>query len=223
MDSLKKLENTISYRFRDLSLLHRALTHRSFDRSNNERLEFLGDSILNFVIAHFLYKDYRDSNEGELSRMRANLVSRTALAEIANKIQLSEYLKIGCGEAKTGGAQKSSILADALEAIFAAVYLDGDIKSAKNVIEKLYKNNMLTNDMLMIKKDSKTMLQEILQARRLKLPTYSLTKTSGKAHEQRFYIDCSVIELGISVLGKGTSRRAAEQDAARLALNVLEE
>lgn len=212
-----RLERVLEYEFGTPALLTQALTHRSFGTPHNERLEFLGDSVLSLVISTRLYQAFPRLSEGELSRVRAHLVKEPTLVEIATALGLGAYLRLGEGEIKSGGARRPSILADALEAIFGAIYLDGGFGKAEEVIVRLFDPLIGRLEPKRLSKDPKTRLQEYLQGRRLKLPTYTIVATEGEAHEQRFRVECAIPELGIRVTGEGTSRRRAEQEAARLA------
>lgn len=212
------LETAAGYSFKRPELLQQALTHRSFSASNNERFEFLGDSILNCVIALDLFERFKDIREGDLSRIRANLVCQDRLCEIALHLNLGEYLRLGEGERKSGGGQRPSILADALEALFGAIFLDGGFEQVRNTILLLYANYILILDPRHTKKDSKTALQEHLQGRHMALPQYHLKATHGEAHAHEFEVECLIPELGIATIGRGPSRRSAEQEAARQAL-----
>lgn len=216
---LKKLE----YTFSDLSLLDEALTHRSYSAKNNERLEFLGDGILNFVIAHELFKSYPDVQEGDLSRLRANLVNKDSLAEIAGHLELGEVIKLGSGELKSGGFRRPSILADAVESILGAVYCDGGFESCRELIIRLYAKRLALSMDLQSLKDPKTQLQELLQSRRFSLPDYQVTNITGQAHAQVFHVRCSIKKMNIEVNGEGKSRRKAEQVAADRAIVQVEE
>lgn len=216
--SLESLQQRLGYAFRDPGLLRQALTHRSYGRQNNERLEFLGDSVLNFVVSSLLYDGFGRIDEGDLSRMRANLVNQHALHEIAQRLGLGEHLLLGQGDMKTGSFRRPSILADATEAVFGAVYLDGGFEAARTVISALYAPVLRTVDPRTVGKDAKTLLQEYLQGRRIPLPVYAVVATHGAAHNQLFEVECAIPKLGIQVLGSGGSRRSAEQAAARLAL-----
>lgn len=214
---LPALEHAIGYVFTRRNLLEQALTHRSCGTPHNERLEFLGDSVLNCVIAEALYERFGDIREGDLSRLRANLVRQESLAEIAQRIALGDQLRLGEGELKSGGHRRPSILADALEALFGAVFVDGGFEPARRTILRLYGPALAGLDPSRSGKDAKTALQEYLQGRRLALPQYVLRTTRGEAHAQEFEVECVIHELGISTTGRGHSRRAAEQEAARLA------
>lgn len=218
--TFSKLEAALSYTFKNSSFLEQALTHRSHSARHNERLEFLGDSVLGACISAMLFHRYPDLNEGDLSRVRSNLVKQSALAEIAQRLTLSSYLKLGEGELKSGGFKRPSILADTVEAIFAAVYLDGGFETARGVIEHLYEPVVQKVDPQTIGKDAKTLLQEFLQGHKIELPTYTVVATHGAAHSQQFEVKCAVIALEIEVLAAGASRRAAEQLAAKQALDI---
>lgn len=215
---LQRLEAALGHGFGRPELLRQALTHRSFGSPHNERLEFLGDSVLNCAIAGALYKSFATLKEGELSRLRASLVRQETLADIARSLGLGEMLQLGEGELKSGGAQRPSILADALEAIFGAVHIDAGFDAARMVIEHLYQPAMARLDPSDAGKDPKTALQEILQGRHLPLPRYALLAARGEAHAQEFDIECLIPELGVRTTGSGGSRRIAEQQAAQSAL-----
>ena len=213
----------MSYAFQRRELLVQGLTHRSFGSPNNERLEFLGDSVLNCTVARALYDAFPALPEGSLSRLRANLVRQETLAEIAVQLKLGEVLRLGEGEVKSGGFRRPSILADALESIFGAVFLDGGFDAAHAVVRGLFDPLIALIDPTASGKDPKTELQEILQARRLPLPEYRVVDTVGSAHEQDFIVDCVMGNPKVSTRGQGKSRRAAEQEAARLARALLQE
>jgi ribonuclease III len=215
------LESVIGYRFQQPGLLQQAVTHRSFSADNNERLEFLGDSILNMVIAMALYTRFGSLKEGELSRLRANLVRQEALQGIAEKIGVGRALRLGEGELRSGGHRRPSILADATEAIFGAVFLDGGFDAAKQVIDMLYTDILGALDPARSLKDPKTALQEYLQSRRMPLPQYELVAMRGEAHAQEFEVECFMSGLDLRTRGAGASRRAAEQAAARAALDQI--
>ena len=214
----QSLEATLGHGFGRPELLRQALTHRSFGSPHNERLEFLGDSVLNCAVAAYLYRRFADIKEGELSRLRANLVRQEALAEIAQGLSLGDCLQLGEGELKSGGARRPSILADALEAIIGAIYVDAGFDAARRVIERLYEPAMIRIDPNDTGKDPKTALQEILQGRHLPLPRYGLLATRGEAHVQEFEVECVIADLDIRSTGTGSSRRIAEQQAAQRAL-----
>ena len=219
---VNELARRIGHDFSDLSLFELALTHRSCGKKNNERLEFLGDSILNFVIADDLYARFPKAKEGELSRLRARMVKGVTLSEVARELGLGDYLRLGSGELKSGGFRRDSILADAVEAIIGAIYLDSDMDTARAYILKWFEQRLNTLDLNESLKDSKTRLQEFLQSRRLALPEYELTNVEGEAHAQTFYIDCRVSGLNNPAKGSGSSRRQAEQEAAKHALTALQ-
>ncbi len=211
----------LGYVFSDAALLSRALTHRSKSANNNERLEFLGDSILNFVIAVELYDRYTDLTEGELTRMRASLVKKETLADLARRIELGNILELGEGEYKSGGHQRDSILADGLEAIFGADFKDGGFERARAVILRLYQPRFASLDPQMLLKDPKTRLQEYLQRQSLQTPTYNILEISGEPHQQNFVVECRIPGLTQPVQGRGNSRRKAEQQAAARILEIL--
>ena len=217
---LPSIERAIGYVFSSRSIQDQALTHRSFGAVHNERLEFLGDSVLNCVIAQALYERFSEVREGDLSRLRANLVRQETLEEIAQRLGLGEKLRLGEGELKSGGFRRPSILADALEALFGAVFVDGGFEQARKTILMLYEPFLAHLDPRHSGKDAKTALQEFLQGRRLALPQYQLRATHGEAHAQEFEVECLIPELGISTIGRGPSRRAAEQEAARRAFEL---
>ena len=215
------LEKTLGYRFQNLKLFQQALTHRSATRRNNERLEFLGDAVLDFVVSESVYLARPDAPEGDLSKLRASLVKDETLAEIALELELGEHLILGSGERKTGGHRRESILADALEAIFGAIYLDTGFNAAKNVIDHVYEERYRELPDVGDLRDPKTRLQEWLQARKLELPNYELVNVSGKDHQQRFTVICTVEESSAVTEGKSTTRRKAEQKAARKMIELL--
>lgn len=222
-ESLTRLCTKLDYDFNSAELLNTALTHRSVGSRNNERLEFLGDSVLSFVISTELYRRFPDADEGSLSRLRASLVKGETLAKIALVLELGDYLNLGSGELKSGGFRRESILADALEAIFGAVYLDSGIERAWELIMRLYDDMIDTQSPAAGSlKDPKTRLQELLQARRQPLPSYSVTSMEGEAHAQTFVVRCDVEGLADPAFGSGASRRRAEQAAAQQALKLLE-
>src|SRR3954464_10714379 len=219
--NLQLLQTRLGYTFRDPSLLQQALTHRSHSSVHNERLEFLGDSILNCVVASVLYERFTTLPEGDLSRLRANLVKQQALFEIAQKLELSQFLRLGEGELRSGGFRRPSILADTLEAVLGAVFLDGGFDAAQTVIKRLYVPILDHIDPRTLGKDAKTLLQEYLQGHKIALPTYTVVATHGAAHNQQFEVECTVPKLDVKVSGSGASRRAAEQAAAKKALDEL--
>ena len=216
-----RLEKALAYSFRQPELLRQALTHRSHSSPHNERLEFLGDSVLNCTVATLLFQQFPNLKEGELSRLRANLVRQEALAEIAAELGLGDALRLGEGELKSGGFRRPAILGDALEAILGAVYLDAGFEAARTAIERLYQSRIELIDPRHTGKDAKTALQEWLQGRRLPLPHYELMETLGEAHAQEFVVHCSIPAIDLQVTGRGGSRRAAEQEAAQSALARL--
>lgn len=218
-----RLEQALGHRFSDSSLLQVALTHRSHSSPHNERLEFLGDSILNGVIARQLFDRFPDMQEGDLSRLRANLVRQDSLHQLALSLSLGKFLRLGEGELKSGGSQRPSILADALEAVFGAVWLDAGYDTASSVIVRLYGNMLGAIVPGQPIKDAKTRLQEILQGNRLPLPKYLLIGTEGEAHVQQFRIACEIDALHLRTEGSGGSRRAAEQMAAERALERMQQ
>ncbi|MFC4274964.1 ribonuclease III [Achromobacter aloeverae] len=220
--SLAALQSRLDHRFGDEALLEQALTHRSHGARHNERLEFLGDSVLNFVVASMLFDRYGKIDEGDLSRLRANLVKQASLADIAQKLELSQDLRLGEGELKSGGFRRPSILADTLEAIFGAVFLDGGFEAARRVIARQYQPILATVDPKTLGKDAKTLLQEFLQGRKLALPVYTVIATHGAAHSQQFEVECAIPAWEIKVVGAGASRRAAEQAAAKSALEAAQ-
>lgn len=216
------LENAIDYRFENRLLLQTALTHRSHGTPHYERLEFIGDSILNAVVARQLYDRFPELPEGDMSRLRANLVRQESLHQLALSLSLGKHIRLGEGELKSGGVSRPSILADALEAIFGAIWLDGGFDSASRVICTLYKKMLDAIVPGRPMKDAKTRLQELLQGQRLPLPKYSLTSTDGEAHAQIFTVACEIDRLHLKTEGRGGSRRAAEQVAAEKALERLQ-
>lgn len=214
------LQKRLGHQFANVALLQQALTHRSHSVLHNERLEFLGDSILNCVIASLLFDSFANIDEGDLSRVRANLVKQQSLYEVAQRIELSQFLRLGEGELKSGGFRRPSILADTLEALFGAIYLDAGFDVAREVIKSLYAPVLVTIDPTTLGKDAKTLLQEFLQSKKIALPQYNVVATHGAAHNQEFEIECLVPKLEIQVFGAGGSRRAGEQAAAKLALET---
>ncbi len=219
---VQALQNALGHEFVSMDLLQQALTHRSHSTAHNERLEFLGDSVLNCVIASLLFDRFARIDEGDLSRLRANLVKQQSLYEIAQRLELSPYLRLGEGELKSGGFRRPSILADTVEALFGAIFLDAGFDVARDVIRKLYQPVLETVDPRTLGKDSKTLLQEYLQGRKIALPVYTVVATHGAAHSQEFEVECAVPKLAIQVLGAGGSRRAAEQAAAKKALEAAQ-
>jgi len=216
------LKKTLDYEFSNEELLQRALTHRSSAGDNNERLEFLGDSILQVIISEYVFQERPDASEGRLSRLRSSLVKDSTLSEIATELGIGEHLILGSGEKKTGGHRRASILADAVEAVFGAVYLDSGFDGAKALIFRVYGDRMKNLPKGGELRDPKSRLQEYLQGRKLELPNYSLVKVTGKAHQQSFEVDCTIPELSLRTEGGGTTRRDAEQDAALKMLALTE-
>lgn len=221
MVTAQTVAGRLGHRFADQKLLRSALTHRSFGTPNNERLEFLGDGILDCVIAAALYQRFSELPEGDLSRLRANLVRQDTLHQLALKLNLGEALRLGEGELKSGGAQRPSILADALEALFGAIYLDAGFDAAAAVVLKLYAPLLDALQPGKVSKDAKTGLQEWLQGRKKPLPRYVLLEASGAAHEQSFTVACELADPPLRTLGQGSSRRIAEQNAAEQAMKAL--
>lgn len=219
--SQQNISRRLSYQFKNASLLTQALTHRSHGAQNNERLEFLGDGALNFIIANQLYQRFPKLAEGDLSRLRAQLVKEATLSEIALTLDIGDALKLGEGEMKSAGWRRPSILADALEAIIGAIYLDGGFEQAEAFVLGLYAQKLDIIDPKVIDKDAKSLLQELLQSRKVAVPEYTVTHTSGEAHAQTFVVECVVAKHNIRTTGEGASRRIAEQQAAQLALAEL--
>jgi ribonuclease-3 len=217
-DSLCK---QIAYVFTQPQLLQRALTHRSHSAAHNERLEFLGDSVVNCVVAKFLHDSYPDLPEGDLSRLRSNLVNQQTLYILAQQLHLGELLLLGEGERKSAGSSRPSILADALEALIGALFLDGGFTAAEKVVLSLYIPYIRQADVLTLGKDAKTLLQEYLQSRKLALPKYTVIATQGEAHAQLFKVECVIAQLNMVTHGEGSSRRIAEQMAADAAYQQL--
>ncbi|MFK7863913.1 MAG: ribonuclease III [Pseudohongiellaceae bacterium] len=215
------LQKSLSHQFTDLSLLKQALTHRSAAKTNNERFEFLGDSLLGFIVAELLYEQYPNAAEGELSRMRASMVNKPALAALARRLELGDYLRLGSGEKQSGGAARDSILSDAVEAVIAAIYLDGGIEACKTQVRAWALAQIRSQNTLKESKDPKTQLQELMQAKGLVLPNYEVVKVEGEAHDQMFTVSCLVAVLDAAKLGTGRSKRAAEQMAAAEILREL--
>ncbi len=211
----------LGYEFSQPQLLQRALTHRSYNQAHNERLEFLGDSVLNCVIAKHLFEAYPDLPEGDLSRLRSNLVNQQTLFSLAQQLRLGELLLLGEGERKSAGHRRPSILADAMEALFGAIFLDRGFEAAQQAVLKLYVPFMDHVDLQTLGKDAKTLLQEYLQAKRLPLPKYNVVAVQGEAHAQLFRVECEVTSLKLTTRGEGASRRAAEQAAAEAAYSQL--
>ncbi len=220
---LETLQQRLQHSFRNPALLVQALTHRSFSADHNERLEFLGDSVLNLGVAHVLYQRLNTLPEGDLSRVRANLVKQDTLHHLAVELGLSGILRLGEGEMRSGGQKRASILADALEAVLGAVYLDAGYDAAHALVQRIFSAVEINPDMQAVGKDPKTELQEWLQARKLKLPIYRVVGTLGAAHRQTFDVECEIPELARCERGIGASRRAGEQAAAAAMLDVLKE
>lgn len=218
---LQGLQKRLQHEFANPKLLTQALTHRSFSSDHNERIEFLGDSVLNLAVAGLLYEELSELPEGDLSRVRANLVKQDTLHQAAVALGLPHLLRLGEGEAKSGGAKRPSILADALEAVIGAVYLDGGFAKADQLVRRLFKNVEINPRMQAIGKDPKTELQEWLQGRKMKLPIYRVVGTLGAAHQQTFDVECEIAEFGRAERGIGASRRAGEQAAAAAMLAVI--
>jgi ribonuclease-3 len=212
----------VGYEFSDPEICELALTHRSCGKKNNERLEFLGDSIVNFVIAEALFAKFPEAREGQLSRLRAQLVKGETLAEIARELNIGDYLRLGSGEMKSGGYRRDSILADATEALIGAIYLDSEMDTCRRYILQWFEQRLADINLTESLKDSKTKLQEYLQSRKMSLPSYELVAVDGEAHAQTFHIRCSVELLEQPTDGVGSSRRQAEQNAARNALVSLD-
>ncbi|MBI5447289.1 MAG: ribonuclease III [Gammaproteobacteria bacterium] len=219
--TVNKLMSTLGYSFQSTALLETALRHRSMKTNNNERLEFLGDSILNVVITAALYRLYPHSSEGKLSQLRASLVRKETLAELAKELSLGEFLSLGPGELKSGGSRRSSILADAMEAVMGAVYLDAGFDACQALILKWYDARLTQPELINEGKDAKTALQEYLQAKKRDLPVYEVMHVKGELHDQVFCVSCEIPSLRLKTEGKGMSRRQAEQKAAKLMLDKL--
>ncbi len=217
------LSSSIRHRFRDPQLLTLALTHRSASSRHNERLEFLGDAILGFVIADFLFSNFPKADEGQLTRARATLVNRETLACIARELELGGAIALGEGELKSGGWRRDSILANSLEALIGAIYLDAGIEAARDELSAWFAERLAVVDPTVTQKDSKTQLQEYLQERQYALPIYQTVAITGPAHNQSFLISCELSSPALRVEGSGRSRRQAEQEAARLALSSLQQ
>lgn len=215
------LEQHLGHVFKDRSLLTKALSHRSFGADHNERLEFLGDAVLSLVISSDLYQRFSVLAEGDLSRVRASLVREEALHRLALQIELPAHLRLGAGEARSGGSKRASILADALEALFGAIYLDAGFETAYQVVHRLFVQDLESPALQSLGKDPKTELQEWLQARREALPAYRIAQTTGSAHQQTFVVVCEIQSGRVSAQGQGNSRRAAEQQAAQAVLQQV--
>jgi ribonuclease-3 len=218
-----KLCRQLGYRFNDPQLLEQALTHRSAGGKNNERLEYLGDAILGFIVADELFNYFHQATEGQLSRLRSSLVKRDTLAEVARDFNLGDYLHLGQGELRSGGQSRDSILADGLEAIFASIYLDGGYKACREVIQAIFLPRLKKMSLQNQQKDPKTELQEYLQSKKIDLPEYEIVDVKGDPHNQLFTVNCSVLGLAKQTTGQGASRRKAEQDAASKMLVLLKD
>jgi ribonuclease-3 len=221
--SVDELVKFLNYQFNDPALLEIALTHRSVGHHNNERLEYLGDAVLGFVIAEWLFLRFPEATEGELSRLRANLVNRESLAIVARTMDLGDYLKLGSGELKSGGYRRESILADAVEAILGAILLDSGFEECSACIHRLLSERLESTPVDAELKDPKTRLQEYLQGRKYEVPVYEVMSVKGRSHNQEFILACIVNALNLRTEGKGKSRRKAEQAAAQLMLAQLED
>ena len=221
--ALSHLTGQLNYSFKDESLLEQALTHKSSGSNNNERLEFLGDGVLNFVIAEALFHQFPDYSEGDLSRLRAYLVNGDMLAEIARGLKLGDFIRLGAGELKSGGFRRSSILADGVESILGAVYCDSGYVECSQLIHKLFEEKLKNIPRPQSLKDGKTRLQELLQSRKYSIPVYKVTRVSGKAHDQNFDVECVIKEMDIISKGKGHSRRKAEQLSAESAIPLVQQ
>lgn len=219
--ALDTLQARLQHRFKEPALLARALTHRSFSADHNERLEFLGDSVLNLSVAHLLYEALADLPEGDLSRVRANLVKQDTLHRLALELDLPEQLRLGEGELRSGGQKRPSILADAVEALIGAVYLDSGFSAAQALVGRLFDQVEINPGMQAAAKDPKTALQEWLQGRKMQLPQYTVAGIHGAAHRQTFDVQCTIAELNLHQIGSGPSRRAGEQAAAAAMLKLV--
>jgi ribonuclease-3 len=219
--ALAALQQRLGYRFTQPELLRRALTHRSWGAEHNERLEFLGDAVLSLAISGLLYERHAGSDEGDLTRVRAHLVREDSLHRVALGLGLPEVLRMSDGEMRGGGAQRPSLLADALEAVIGAVFLDGGFEPAHGLVRRLFGEVIQGTEVESWSKDAKTELQEWLQARKVPVPAYRIVATRGQAHNQTFEVECAVATLGLAQNGEGKSRRAAEQEAARRLLDAL--
>lgn len=218
---LDQLQRRIGYQFNDPAGLLLALTHRSYGNDNNERLEFLGDSIVNMVIAESLFLTFENAREGQLSRLRARMVKGVTLAEIGREFELGQYLRLGSGELKSGGYRRESILADAVESIIGAIYLDSDFETCRTQVLRWFEQRLQKLSIQDTQKDPKTRLQEYLQSRQFPLPQYDVISVDGEAHAQTFHVSCALPSLDRKTAGVGSSRRIAEQQAARNALKAL--
>ena len=223
MDDIRfnQLSKRLNYRFENRELLQQSLTHRSAGNPHNERLEYLGDSILGFIMARYLYDKFPELPEGKLTRMRSSLVKGETLAGIAREMQLGEVIRLGPGEMKSGGFSRDSILSDAVEAVIGALYLEAGIEKTEEMVLMWFESRLTVLDPDYHPKDNKTRLQEYMQGKRLPLPEYQVIQITGKSHNQRFFVSCKIQELDVPVEGEGTSRRKAEQDAAQKVIRKL--
>ncbi|MBN1684150.1 MAG: ribonuclease III [Gammaproteobacteria bacterium] len=221
--NLDDLMSALGYQFKNTELLEQALKHRSYSKNNNERLEFLGDSVVNFIVASELFHHFPKAKEGQLSRLRSNLVKTEPLANLAKTFNVNEFLRLGKGEEKSGGAERSSILEDAMEAIIGAIYLDSNMKTCYSHVARWYRAIIDQLSLEEVYKDPKSLLQEYLQSKQMPLPEYRLSETRGQEHNQIFVIECRVLPLKQGMTGEGTSRRRAEQKAAEKVLKALGE
>ena len=222
VNKLESLQKSLAYQFSNPDLAQLALTHRSANAEHNERLEFLGDSLLGFIVADMLFTLNPQASEGELSRMRSALVNKNALAAAARGLEIGEYLQLGTGEAHSGGRDRDSILADTVEALIAAIYLDGGIEACTIFVKKISASKLAIDTAVTEQKDAKTRLQEFLQAQGKNLPKYEVVEITGAAHEQVFHVSCRLESLGTKSAGSGTSKREAEQQAAMKILDAIE-
>ena len=214
MQAISILEERLGYTFKNIKLLEQALTHRSAAKEHYERLEFLGDSVLGMVVSRELYNRFESATEGELTRLRSQIVKGESLARLSRALGLGEYIIFGPGELKSGSRRRASILADVLESIIGAIFIDADMQAVQEVILRLFAEPFAASDPQKILKDPKTRLQEYLQARSIDLPEYEVMEITGPAHKQHFAIECRIKSLGLEVRGEGSSRKNAEQDAA---------
>ena len=221
MPSLSKLQKRLDYSFENEALLTQALTHRSYGSHNNERLEFLGDSILNFAVGEALFNQFESANEGQLSRLRAKLVRQSTLADLAREFKIGDHLILGIGELKSGGFQRDSILSDALEAIIGAIYLDTGLQFVQQHVAQWFETRLSQLSLAQPLKDAKSRLQEYLQSKQISLPVYDVVNITGQSHEQTFSVECQCDLFDKRIKGTGSSRRIAEQDAASKALSLL--
>lgn len=222
VNKLENLQQSLAYQFSDPDLAQLALTHRSSNAAHNERLEFLGDALLGFIVAEALFTLNPQATEGELSRMRSALVNKNALAAAARNLGIGEYLQLGSGESNSGGSDRDSILADTVEALIAAIYLDGGIDACTLFVKKISESKLAIDAAETEQKDAKTRLQELLQAQGRNLPKYEVVETSGAAHEQVFHVSCRLESLGTESAGTGSSKREAEQIAAKKILDMID-